>query len=118
MGQSVERNNRLLKDVLTDKADVWLGQSSTRGIVCSVITNYIVDYYTDLQYLQLLTIVGYQEIPTEAYMQGLDTLREYAISRRCRKIVTYTDNVRLLAAYKMYGFNTDYRFAELATLEA
>lgn len=108
----------LLQDILTDKADVWFGQSSIRGIICAFVTNYIVDYYTAKQYLQVLALVGYQDVPLEAYRHGLDMIRQYAASKRCWKVVMYTANVRLLSILKQYGADIDWHYIEIKTLEA
>ncbi len=101
--------------MLADKADIWLSQDQAGKIVAGVVTNYIVDYYTKVQYLQILAMIAYRDIPMESYMAGLDLLKQYAVSKRCRKMVMYTTNTRLLSVLKHYGADTDWRFVEIPT---
>ena len=113
VGEDEVRYAQLLADLTTGHATLWFCLGTNEGIMGFLITNFVDDHFTGFRSLQILVLYGFKEFPREMYEKGFKTLAEFALSRKCCKITSLTNNAKLVQVAKLLGGDVSYTFIEL-----
>ncbi len=88
----------LLKDVM----QAWVsyeGDAENIDVKAIVTTTVTIDPASQSRSLIIYSLSGYDNISKELYLEGMEGLKQYALSRKCTSVVAYTSipNVEKLA---------------------
>ena len=97
---SPKRLNNLLKSLLLDGATAWIiavvnGEVNAKGLI---ITSFTTDQITDTRSLSIDILGAFNNriINNKDYVNLYSTLVKYARSKRCKRIVAYTNVPRII----------------------
>lgn len=99
------------------RIQVWgilgLDEEKTWRPVGFITTSLRMDDMTGKNTLLVYTMFSYAVIEDKAYKLFVDTLRSYAETQNCGKMVCYTNNARIIRMLRGLGWNTDFVFAHM-----
>lgn len=99
--------NRFYEDMMNGQYQVWVGFDQQRPILMAT-TCVLDETGTDRRVLLLYTLTSVDGTPQEFFGQGLNVLRNYALSMKCSEIWAYSDDKAIVRLAKELGANTDW----------
>jgi len=100
-----EELNIILEELLADVADCWVScnkenRSKIEGII---ITKVIRDPGTRVKNLLIYSLYMDKGIDRMSWPEGAATLGKWAIEKRCRNIIGFTDNPQIVTIAEKFG---------------
>jgi len=112
VGEHPDKMNRILGSALSGKVEVWA--SYTKGEVNKfegiVLTELLRDDVSNTSNLLIYCLYGYSGVENNSWMDGLVKLAEYAKSRKCSRIIAYSDVPYIIELVNKLGGETRYTF--------
>jgi len=108
--------NSALSGLVGSELQCWVGVASFNGInkICGiVITKINTEFGTKAKNLVVLTLYGYTKIENSLWLEGLDTLRQFARDNGCSKIIGYTNVKRVVEVVEQLGGRGEFRLISL-----
>lgn len=100
-------SNRVLMSVLGDEAQCWVSIADEK-IIGIVITTVVNDIWAGNKSLMIYLIYSYGKSEMEDWIDGLETLKKFAASIGCDKVVAYTPLPQLAKMGKMLHADVEY----------
>lgn len=107
----------ILYSLLSGKMDAWIshGKSKKGGMEPNgiMLTGVTVDQFTGTKNLLIYVYHLWRPARDIVHMSNVDTLKEYARAKGCKKLVAYSENPRIIDIGTKAGFNVDFRVLTL-----
>jgi len=112
VGMQPDRMSNILTAILTGGITVWISVEKAEGNVITgiVLTKFLYDDASGTKSLLLYCVYGYGVGKMESWKSGLETLKTFATSEGCHRIIGYTDVPSIIKCAEMLGMETRYRF--------
>ena len=100
--ESPRRMNNILESLLLGRMDLWIGleEDKVRGLV---VTAFSYDKNSDVQDLLIYSIYGFEDLSTELIMEGMKTLKKFAVSNGCKRVTAYSKVEAVINMMKRFG---------------
>ena len=100
--ESPRRMNNILESLLLGRMDLWIGleEDKVRGLV---VTAFSYDKNSDVQDLLIYSIYGFEDLSTELIMEGMETLKKFAVSNGCKRVTAYSKVEAVINMMKRFG---------------
>jgi len=100
--ESPRRMNNILESLLLGRMDLWIGleDDKVRGLV---VTAFSYDKNSDVQDLLIYSIYGFEDLSTEIIMEGMETLKKFAVSNGCKRVTAYSKVEAVINMMKRFG---------------
>ena len=112
-----ERYNNIYQELLTDKMQCWVGQlpqANAPPVVYGIVTTTVSeDACSGVKNLLIYSLYGFQQIPQELWLASYETLRKYALSKGCHRIVGYSNSNAILEVVDRFGADSKYHFISI-----
>jgi hypothetical protein len=102
----------ILESFLSGKLKAWISADDKGSVYALLVTCFLEDVGTRTKNLLIYALCGYKLIPDLEWKSGLQTLREYAVSNKCRAIVAYSKVPRIIEVSQSLGADPNMRFIE------
>lgn len=116
---SVSRNakalNRILEAHIKDTVQTWTiyEQVEDRKVLYGLITTaFSNDFASDTKSLIIYGLTGYRNITEELYLNGFETMKQFAKEQGCKFIIAYSKVPRVVQVSKVLGANVDTTFIQ------
>jgi hypothetical protein len=86
-------------------------------VIGIVLTSVVTEVGTKIQYLRILVLFAFEDVPISDWKQGLVILRTFADSIGCDAIDGYTDMPSVIAFVKAAGGDTSRTYVQLRVKE-
>jgi len=112
-----DRMNRILSSLLCYKIQCWVSytRSDTTKFEGLVLTRVLYDDATDTRNLLIYCLYGYNETNAQTWTDGLLSLAKYAQSKRCNRIIAYSDVPYIVSLVEKLGGEAKYTFLSFDT---
>jgi len=102
---------------LLGSAQCWVYVDKTPKVKCVLTTKVVYDSFTGSQVFEIATMYAFYTITGDEWIEGFTTLSKYAIGRKCKKMIFYTNEEKLLLISRKFGFIPSYVYSELVLQE-
>jgi hypothetical protein len=105
-GDHPDKMNRILGSLLSGKLLCWAAyqlDEDNRKFEGLVLTDIVYDTASDTKNLLIYCLYGYAAVSNSTWVEGLESLKKYARSKRCSQIIAYTDQVEITRLVKSLG---------------
>jgi hypothetical protein len=113
VGMQSDRMSNILKAVLTEELIVWVSAEKDKDISGILITAFTFDKPSGTKSLLLYCVYGYGDVNRNAWIEGAETIRKFAIGEKCNRIIGYSDTPSIIKFVESIGGETKYRFLSL-----
>lgn len=106
-----EKMNNVLRAILSEKMHCWAYYGELEGkatILGFIVTTVIDDPCSGVRNLLIYSMTGYNRITLEMYKDGFSTLKTFARSAGCHRIIAYTNSRRVAQVSRLLGGETEY----------
>lgn len=114
VGSQSDRMGNILRAILLEELIVWMSvdkeDSAIEGLL---ITTRLEDKISGTSSLLIYCIYGYGSMEKQSWLEGAETLKKYAISMNCNRIIGYTDVRSLIDLTIRLGGEARYTFISL-----
>jgi hypothetical protein len=99
---------RIQEQLLIGEMDCWyaLRDGRTQAIV---VTRVGEDPCSSVKHLLIFTLTAVEDHYSETWREGFSTLRKYALSRDCRKIIAYTKYEKFIDLARRFDADCEWR---------
>jgi hypothetical protein len=101
--------NRLLADLLSEKAQCFIRYNEARQLQAVVITRFIQDLITGEKSLLINTLYSFQSVGEDEWKSNMDVIEKFARNTKCKNISTYSNVSRVYELASSLGFNELFR---------
>jgi hypothetical protein len=112
VGEHPDKMNRILSSALCGKIEIWA--SYTRGesnkFEGIVVTKILHDDTSDTKNFLIYCLYGYSKVDKESWVDGIKKFAKYALSKKCSRIIAYTDLPHIVEITKSLGGEAKYTF--------
>lgn len=111
-----DKMNNILAGLLSGKAQCWISHSMNGQIRVFdgvVVTKILYDDVSNTKSLLIYCLYGYNKVPKESWLQGLQALAKWAISKGCSSIVGYSDNPAIFRVVERFKGEAKYTFIRI-----
>lgn len=91
----------------------WVSVNKKPKVVAFVITKIVHSDFTNNASLLILAIYAFEKTTGSDWVEGFETLKKFALSRGCKKIIGYTINDKVLKIVDKFGGDTNCRFISI-----
>jgi len=105
----VEALNRLLVEILAGKMQCWAVAEEGRIKAVSV-TQILRNDVTKKNSLLLYSLFGYERLGEEVWKAGYEAAVKYAKAKKCKHIVAYTQNEKVIEMAKAFDGDSTFTF--------
>jgi hypothetical protein len=114
--QSPEALLRLQEQFLLGEMDCWFGVEAlnTQDIIAVMTTKVVAEEATGTKNMLIFSVTTYQLHSPDLWSDGYDTLRKYAASFGCTKIISFTNNPIVLEIARSLGADINWTLVQLA----
>ena len=116
-GKSEQRINRVLSQLLSEKAQCWISykiEDNVRTIVAITITTHVYDSLSNAKNLLIYCLYSYGDvIDDDSWKEGLKTLVMFAAETRSDNLIAYSSNKIIIDAINKLGGDTSISFISL-----
>ena len=102
-----KRNSSLLRAIIAGALVCWAIMDDNDKMVGFGSTTINIDGIVGEKELLIYTLFSNGDVTAEQWYDALDKLLAYARGRGCARIISYTNNKRMLALYRRYGGGRD-----------
>lgn len=113
VGMQSDRMSNILKAVLTDEIIVWVSAEKDKNISGIVLTTFTYDKPSGTKSLLLYCVYGYGEINRNSWIEGAETLKKFAISQGCNRVIGYSDVPSIIKFVESIGGETKYKLLSI-----
>jgi len=101
----IEELNIILEELLSDVTDCWVScdKDNRKKIEGVVITKVIYDNLTRTKNLLIYSIYMDQGIDRMSWAEGAATLGKWAIKKKCRNVIGFTDSPQIISIAEKFG---------------
>jgi len=114
VGGASDRMSNILTGILTDEITVWVSvevdNELNNKITGILLTTLIMDGPSKTKSLLLYCLYTYKNTLKESWESGLNTIKKYAETLKCDRIVAYSDVESIVKFAKHAGADTRYTF--------
>lgn len=120
VGEHPDKMNRVLSSALSGELSVWASHITVgdvkkfEAILCTRIMH---DDVSNTRNLLIYCFYGYEVIDKMSYVEGIRTLVKYASSKKCSRIIAYTDNDYIKKVVNYLGGEARYTFLSFDVAE-
>jgi hypothetical protein len=113
--QSEEAFLAMQEQFLLGEMDCWFGVESldSEEIIAVMTTKVVNDEVTRTRNMLIFSVTSYQVHSMNLWIDGYDTLKKYAAAKGCAKIISFSDNPRVLSIAKNLGADVEWRLIQL-----
>jgi hypothetical protein len=101
--------NKLLADLLNDKAQCFVRIGEDRQLQAIIITKIIVDMLSGSKGLSINCLYSFESVPNEVWITTMKSLFEFAKASECKIISAYSSNERVFDLVSLVGFTERFR---------
>lgn len=100
---------------LIGEMDCWFGVESldAQDIIAVMTTKVVREDVTGTKNMLIFSVTSYQLHSMDLWIDGYDTLRKYSAAKGCRKIISFSNNPRVLEVAKTLGADIEWRLIQL-----
>jgi|TARA_Y100000296_G_scaffold87435_1_gene133821 hypothetical protein len=100
--ESPRRMNNILESLLLGRMVLWIGveDNKVQGLL---VTAFSYDKNSDVQDLLIYSIYGFEDLSTKLVVDGMDTLKKFAVSNGCKRITAYSKIKAVIDMMKRFG---------------
>lgn len=98
----------LQSEFLSGEMDAWIGATDD-GVYGVATTKIVVDDPSLTRNLLIYSVTMIDDAPASAISEGLQKLKQYAIGKRCRRVIAYSNNEKLLSIARRLKGDDSYR---------
>lgn len=102
--ETEDKLNKVLRALLMGKLACWFFKDESR-VEAVILTTIITDEFVQERSLLLYSVFT-KNNDAKKWILTFDTLRKYAIDRKCDKMVFYTSREKIVSLSKLLGFNS------------
>ena len=102
--------NKLLVDLLSDKAQCFIRIDDDRQLIALAITHIAVDDVTDDKILFVRCLYSFRPVSAEQWRSELPLVTNFAKISGCKKIAFKSGSRRVHELATTHGFNEDHRY--------
>jgi len=116
VGENPDKMNRILSALLDGRAQCWVSHEDYvegRRFEGVVVTQIITDGLSGTKNLLIYCLYGYDIVSNDSWKSGLKALAKWAISKKCSRIIGYTDVPKILKVVETLGGEAKYTFISL-----
>ena len=116
VGMQSDRMSNILKSILTEEVIVWLSvEKGANGNIINgiVLTNFVTDVISGTKSLLIYCIYGYGNVHQQGVLDGIVALQKFAKSRKCNRILAYSDVPSIIKLVEGLGGETRYRLLSI-----
>lgn len=112
VGEHPDKMNRILASALSGKVEVWASytKGDTNKFEGIVLTELLFDDVSQTRNLLIYCLYGYTDVNEGSWLHGIQKLGEYAKSRKCSRVVAYSDVPYIIELASKLGAETKYTF--------
>jgi hypothetical protein len=106
---------RVQEQFLLGEMDCWFGVDSLNApdIVAVMTTKVVNEEISGTKNMLIFSVTTYQPHNQELWTDGYNTLRAYALSKGCRKIISFSNDLRVLSIARQLGADVDWNLIQL-----
>lgn len=105
--------NEILKSLLIGSMIGWLVTDEKQEEIYGFIVGTILADVTDVRTFIIYTAIALQNIDIGPWIDGVETIKKYALSKGCSKLGAFLMNQKLLDLLSQYDVDTRFTFAFL-----
>lgn len=100
---------------LLGEMDCWFGVESleSQEIIAVMTTKMVREDITGTKNMLIFSVATYQLHNADLWISGYKTLKAYAKSKGCAKIISFTDNPRVVNIAESLGADVTWHFIQL-----
>jgi len=105
--------NKILEAAMSGQIDIWIGYTKTdegNRFEAVGITSFEIDKFVKQKSLLIYYVYTFRDTQLDIWKEALLTVTKYAKSRRCTKVISYSDNEKIISLAKATNGNVDVRF--------
>lgn len=107
-----DKMSRILSSALSGSIDVWVAY--TRGdkikVEGIILTTFTHDEVSGTKSMLIYCLYGYEVISGSSWIEGIKSLKKYAKSKKCSRIIAYSSNSNVIEIARRLGANAEYTF--------
>ena len=110
-GSTAERMNNILESLMIGRMTAWMSYDENKkfdGLL-------VVSVYDDIEGIRTMLVHSLwgDNIKRSSWLSGWETIKKYAISKGCKKVVGYTKLESISKMLKSMSWNTEYTYCEM-----
>ena len=113
VGMQSDRMSNILKSILTDEIIVWVSAEKDKNLSGIVLTTFTFDKPSGTKSLLIYCVYGYGEINRTSWIEAAETLRKFAVSQGCNRVIGYSDVSSIIKFVEGIGGETKYRLLSI-----
>jgi len=102
--------NQILYSLMVGSAQCWLYTNAEQELKGFLITSTYADL-SDVRTLMLYNVVVFDKTVQVDWAQEFETLRRFAIERRCNRIAAFIANEKIVEMLHKWGADTSFTYA-------
>ena len=115
-GESPDKMKKILTSLLCGKSECWASYEKTeeiRKLEAIVVTRISYDDVSDTRSLLIYSLYSYEGMSQASWKSGLTSLVKYARSKKCERIIAYTEVPGIIELVNRLGGETKYTFISI-----
>ncbi len=113
VGMQGDRMQNILTALLLEELITWISVDKEKVVDGIVVTSFVLDKNSGTKALLIYCLCGYGETSKTSWEEGVETLRKFAKSSGCHRVIGYTDVPSLIKWVEKVGGETRYRFISI-----
>ena len=112
-GEHPNKMNNILMAALEGSIDIWASYRKDKNVnkfEAIVVTEILYDVPTRTRNLLIYCVYGYSDIGEKSWIDGVRAIAKYAASKRCNRMVAYTEVPYIVDLVSRLGADTRYTF--------
>ncbi|MCK5017903.1 MAG: hypothetical protein KAS32_12650 [Candidatus Peribacteraceae bacterium] len=112
VGEQSDKMNNILNGLLTERMIAWISveQRGEDNIITGIVlTTFTQDECSGTKALLIYCVYGYNNATRVSWESGIETLRKFAESSGCHRILAYSDVESIIKFVEGIGGETKYR---------
>lgn len=111
---SYMKTNEVIKALIAGGMQCWTICGDKDGSIYGIaITAIMPDFYTHTRNLLIYSLYGFKNIESEMWIGGIATLKKFAQSRGCYRIIAYTDMPNVISLVRKLGGDASITFISI-----
>lgn len=104
--------NRILTSAMSGEIEVWASYRKEEKLKFDgiALTSFELDKFIRVRSLLIYYVFAYGDTAKDTWVNGLKTLAEYAKSRRCTRVVAYSNVPEMIGIAEKLGGDTSVTF--------
>lgn len=118
IGESIDKMNRILESLLAGDLECWVQSSIVEGhhrILSIGTTKINMDTASQTKALIMYSVFNFRPMTDKEWLENFMTLRKYAESKGCARMIAFTDSKRMIDLAVKFGGETKYTLCSFPT---